>query len=207
MTDYLQCPNGHYYKREIPNCPYCPSGQSDSGGNSDFAKTQINPSNSGGNNLGKTQILGDPSFGFNSNTQITGAGSSGKRDLSRTFIAEVNDTDEKGPQLNVRSSRKLTGWLVSYTIDPMGIDFKIFEGNNKIGRDQENSICITTDSTISGHHATILNKKDKFFLKDEMAANGTFVNGVELEVAQPHELSDKDIIKIGSVVFKFHTTE
>lgn len=208
MSDYSQCPNGHYYKVNLPACPYCPSAQPQSPSNAGLSKTLINsPSGSSGNNdLGKTQILGDASYGPNDKTKIMGGGS-GKRDLSKTFIAEPQQGDDSGTQVNIRSARKLTGWLISYTIDPMGLDFKIFEGNNTIGRDSENSICITTDSTISGHHATILNKKDKFYIKDEMAANGTFINGLELEVGKPYDLKDKDVVKVGSTVFKFHTAE
>jgi hypothetical protein len=207
MSEYSQCQNGHYFKKELSACPYCPASQQASGGGQ-FDRTLHNSPSGPDNNLGKTQILGGNDSGSNDNTWISGSNNSSapKRDLSRTFIAEVGNEAE-GESPVIRSARKLTGWLVSYTIDQMGVDFKIFEGNNTIGRDKTNSICVTTDNTISGHHATILNKKSKFYIKDELAANGTFINGMELEIGKPYELNDKDILKVGATIFKFHTAE
>ena len=45
----------------------------------------------------------------------------------------------------------------------MGVDYRIYEGNNTIGREPGNSITITKDTTISGTHANILYKKGKFY--------------------------------------------
>jgi hypothetical protein len=205
MNNYQQCPNGHYYKNELPNCPYCPNTQQ-SGANTSLDRTAINANNSSNDPLGKTQIIGDHGSSSNDKTIVFGS-NNGKRDLSRTFIAEVSDENDGEAKVIKRSSRKLTGWLISYTIDPMGVDFKIFEGNNTIGRDKENSISIATDDTLSGHHATILNKKDKFYLKDEMAANGTFLNGIEIEIGKPYEIKDKDQIRVGATILKFHSAE
>lgn len=205
MNNYQQCPNGHYYKNELQNCPYCPSAHQ-SGANSSLDKTAVNVNNGSNDPLGKTQIIGGHDNTSYDKTLVFGS-NNGKRDLSRTFIAEVSEVNDGEARVIKRSSRKLTGWLVSYTIDPMGVDFKIFEGNNTIGRDKENSISITTDDTLSGHHATILNKKDKYYLKDEMAANGTFLNGVELEIGKPYDLKDKDQIKVGATILKFHSAE
>ena len=204
MSEYSQCPNGHYYKNSLSACPYCPASQSMDRASGGMNSTQITQPGGLQQNLGKTQILGGAGNSASGSTQILG----GKRDLSRTFIAEATDKPGDSTQVTVRSSRKLTGLLISYTIDPMGVDFKIFEGNNTIGREKDCSICITTDTTISSHHATILNKKDKFYLKDDMAANGTFINGEELEVGKPYELRDKDIIRVGATtLLKFHTAE
>jgi hypothetical protein len=205
MNNYQQCPNGHYYKNELSSCPYCPSAHQ-SGASSSLERTAINANNSSNDQLGKTQIIGDQGSSQNDKTMVFGS-NNGNRDLSRTFISEVSDVSDGEAKVIKRSTRKLTGWLISYSIDSMGVDFKIFEGNNTIGRDKENNISITTDDTLSGHHATILNKKNIFYLKDEMAANGTFLNGVELEIGKPYEIKDKDQIRVGATILKFHSAE
>jgi len=205
MNNYQQCPNGHYYKNELSSCPYCPNANQ-SGASSSLDRTAINANNSSNDPLGKTQIIGDQGSSQNDKTMVFGS-NNGKRDLSRTFISEVSDVSDGESKVIKRSTRKLTGWLISYSIDSMGVDFKIFEGNNTIGRDKENNISITTDDTLSGHHATILNKKNIFYLKDEMAANGTFLNGVELEIGKPYEIKDKDQIRVGATILKFHSAE
>jgi pSer/pThr/pTyr-binding forkhead associated (FHA) protein len=40
-----------------------------------------------------------------------------------------------------------------------------------------------------------------------MTTNGTFINGIELEVEQAYQISDGDEIKMGNTVFKFKTSE
>ena len=87
----------------------------------------------------------------------------------------------------------------------MGIDYRIYEGNNTVGRIAQNDITIASDSSISSKHAMILFKKGKFYVRDEMAANGTFINGEELEIGQPYPLTDGDELKLGNTVFTFKT--
>lgn len=209
MEGFKQCANGHYFKNNMSECPYCPKQNAGSASpGSPFDKTQISGGESGGgySDNSKTQISGSGDFG---STQVFGAGaaSGAKRDLSKTFIQESEVTSDGTVSSNtIRPSRKICGWIVSFTIEPMGIDFRIYEGVNTIGRDAENTITITDDMAISGRHVSILCKKGKFYIKDEMAANGSFVNNEELEVGKPTELQDGDEIKLGTTVFKFRTS-
>jgi pSer/pThr/pTyr-binding forkhead associated (FHA) protein len=106
-----------------------------------------------------------------------------------------------------RSTRRIVGWIVSYTLDPMGVDYRIFEGTNTIGRDSKNTIPITKDPTISGEHVVILYRSGKFKIKDKMTANGTFLNDVELEVEEAYDLGDGDVIRVGNTTFKFKSAE
>jgi pSer/pThr/pTyr-binding forkhead associated (FHA) protein len=86
----------------------------------------------------------------------------------------------------------------------MGLDFRIYEGNNTIGRDPENTITVASDSAISGKHVTILFRMNKFYIKDEMAVNGTFLNEELIEIGKPYELNDGDTIRLGGTsLFKF----
>lgn len=225
MKGFQRCDNGHFFKDTLGSCPHCPAGNADmnktqaptSGGN-DMDKTQVfgggGAAASGGTD-DKTQVFGSGSAGGDDKTQVFGSsnssskGSASKKapDFSRTFIGGVEtvadgdsgDAKKEAP----RASRKITGWIVSFTLDPMGVDYRIFEGNNTIGRDPSNSITITKDSTISSKHANILHKKGKFWIKDEMAANGTFLNGEEIEIEKAYDLVDGDEVRFGDTVFKF----
>jgi hypothetical protein len=197
-----------------------------SSGGGDMNKTQA--SNGGGNDMDKTQVFGGgspSSAGTDDKTQVFGSGSGDDKtqvfgapkkssssasktpDFSRTFIGGMEtESEESTPGTKKeapRASRKITGWIVSFTLDPMGVDYRIFEGNNTIGRDPSNSITITKDSTISSKHANILHKKGKFWIKDEMAANGTFLNGEEIEIEKAYDLVDGDEVRLGDTVFKF----
>lgn len=200
MKGYKQCEKGHYFKEELSECPYCPKGS---------------PSSSVDD---KTKIQGGDMTQVGDKTQIFGGGSaqppsiqvtpSAKRDLNKTFIQEVEEQEVGGVVKEVvhqRSTRKIVGWLISYSLDPMGIDFRLFEGNNTLGRNPGNDVTIAGDPSISGHHATILFKKGNFYIKDEMAANGTFIDGEELSIGQPYEMSDGCEIRLGNSVFKFKT--
>jgi pSer/pThr/pTyr-binding forkhead associated (FHA) protein len=93
---------------------------------------------------------------------------------------------------------KLVGWLVSYDIDPAGIDYRLYEGKTKIGRGNHCNI-IVNDSTVSEEHALLLYKDEKFILQDELSANGTFVNGNQIE--ERVLLEDGDEITLGHVNF------
>lgn len=113
-------------------------------------------------------------------------------DFNKTFIKSPSSS-------NSSFSRKLVGWLVSYSLDPNGKDFRLFEGKNLIGSSSENDIVIP-DPTVSKKHFTILQRHGKFLIKDEFSTNGTFVNG---EMLSEGELRYGDIITIGNTSLIF----
>jgi hypothetical protein len=209
MKGFQKCSNGHFFKEDLSLCPYCPKDGS-APANSPEDRTQYLGGTSGGNtgstDLGKTQVVGG-GMTVNTNvsgTQIFGQGQSAKgHDPNKTFIQDGSDENQSGQPVTARATRKLTGWLVSYTLDPMGFDFKIYEGQNTIGKDPRNSITIAKDSAISGHHLTLLCRSGKFYVSDEMSSNGTRLNSEELELRKPYELKDGDELKIGSTLLKF----
>lgn len=104
-------------------------------------------------------------------------------------------------QPSANTGRKLVGWLVSFTHNPLGQDYKLFEGRNIIGSDSSCDIVIA-DNLVSSKHLTILFRADKFKFKDELSTNGTFIN----EVMQDEgDLNDGDQIRIGKTIFKFRS--
>jgi pSer/pThr/pTyr-binding forkhead associated (FHA) protein len=134
-------------------------------------------------------------------TQIMGGQTNNS--LGKTKIHHDSDKDQPDFLDNKNSAgRKLTGWLVSYTIDPLGVDFKIYEGRNIIGSDPQCDIVISGDSSVSTKHLTILYRMGIFKYKDELSTNGTFVNEV---FSEEGSLNDGDLIKVGKTIFKFRT--
>ena len=230
MKGFIKCSNNHFYKESLPSCPYCPDARGTSkppgGGATDPTQTaRVNESGRteyfGGNTSATESFSGDKTKVFtpgdapsgNAGPGSGGGASAPHMPFDRTFIGGTPDTHisgeagSAGGEKAPRAARRIVGWIVSYTLDPMGVDFRIYEGNNTIGRDPVNTIKISTDSTISGRHATILYRSGKFWMKDEMAANGCFLNGIEMEIQKAYEIHDKDELRLGNTVFKFKTCE
>jgi hypothetical protein len=225
MNGFQKCNNGHFYKEGAATCPYCPSGAPTSSGAVDLNKTQIT-----GNYDGETVAYGngDKTEVFSPQTASSGSlptdhteqiempspsQARKNNNLERTFIQgmeEVSDSDEEEGNLRPtgapRATRKMVGWLVSYTLDAMGLDYRLYEGNNTVGRDTINSIIIKQDTVISSKHINILFRKDRYWIRDEMSANGTLLNGEDLDLDKVYELHDGDLIKIGSTTFKFKSS-
>ncbi|MBO4645679.1 MAG: FHA domain-containing protein [Bacteroidales bacterium] len=103
-----------------------------------------------------------------------------------------------------RNARKMVGWLVSYSLDVMGIDFKLYEGRNIIGRDMDCSITIN-DNMVSGKHAVLLYRAGKYSITDMQSSHGTFVNEEDIEL-EPRYLQDGDTIRMGKTTMKFRTS-
>lgn len=223
MQGFKKCSNGHFYKETLSSCPYCPDHKG--GQSSDTDKTRV----SGGTDSTvktegfKTENIGGASGGGDRTQVFTGGSAAGAAQkgtpqtqdaFERTFIGGVStekgsdkDSGNASADTAPRLARKIVGWIISYTLDPMGVDYRIYEGNNTIGRDSVNSIILAKDSTISGKHLTILYRGGKFWAKDEMSANGSFLNAEEMEIQKAYPLSDGDQLKLGSTVFKFKTAE
>ena len=121
---------------------------------------------------------------------------------SKTMIFDEGPAAGMGSG-EVRSSRKLVGWLVSYTLSDMGVDFKLFEGRNVIGRDLDCQISVN-DGTVSGKHCVLLYREGSYFIQDSLSTSGTRVNGADTGV-NAVTLNDGDVIQVGKTVFKFRT--
>jgi hypothetical protein len=182
-----QCNRGHIYDSAIygDNCPFCPS----QGGS---AGTVIGGGTSGGDFGGKTELnMGETELNAGGHTQVGGtAGPTIPMDSGggRTIIRPA----QGGIAV---SGKKLVGLLVTYSTNPNGQIFNVFEGKNFIGRDMPVDICIP-DNEISGKHFSILYRSadGRFKFKDEQSSNGTYLNEV---LTDEGELSPFDIIRIG----------
>lgn len=214
MNGFKQCPNGHFYQESLGKCPYCQNANGDVrdnktevinlGSNSE-GPTEAQPTIGNSVTTGtKTQIFGDSQ----TETQTMPTSQRPKTTHTRTvFGDEIIESSPDGTQrvkFQQRSTRKLVGWLVSYSFDPMGVDFKLFEGRNIIGRDVDCNVTVN-DGLMSGKHAVLLYKNDRYKISDNMSTHGTFVNNVDIE-DEHFELHDGDVIQLGGTVFKFRTS-
>jgi hypothetical protein len=95
----------------------------------------------------------------------------------------------------------VVGWFVALTGPQRGEDFRIREGPNTIGSEPDADI-VLRDSAISGKHASLRYKDQKFTITDLDSTNGTFLNDHPESIAR-EELKDNDIIRIGEVTLKF----
>jgi hypothetical protein len=190
-----QCSRGHIYDSAIygDNCPFCPS----QGGGG----TVVAGGTTGGDFGGKTELnMGGTELNAEGRTQVAGGTQSAKPTIPldsggwRTIIRPA----QGGAAV---SGKKLVGLLASYSANPNGQIFNIFEGKNFIGRDMPVDICIP-DNEVSGKHFSILYRSadGKFKFKDEQSSNGTYLNGV---LTDEGELTNFDVIKIGGTQLIF----
>lgn len=181
------------------------------------------PAPMGGFNDGRTQVGGGfgqpaPMGGFNDGkTQIGGAAGGGNDDKtnvrtslgSSTQIGRANPeaTQIRRPGLGEEekgfAGRKVVAILVTYTPDPHGKVFNIYEGNNTIGKDLRQDISLTADPAISKEHLKILYREaeGKFWAIDQNSSNGTFINDVF--AGDKTELNNGDVITLGSTRLVF----
>ena len=228
MKGFKKCSNGMFYKSSLSSCPYCKNCDGNSSSDDSTSVTDDSTEFFGSGSTSteatkSTQVFGGDSTGesteifggsSSSNTVKVSSSDSNPIDMDRTFIGGADVSDEtnddgsnKSNNSKPRKSRKLVGWIISYTLDPMGVDYRIYEGNNSIGKAPGNTITIAKDVTISSKHVVVLYKKGKFYIKDEMSTNGTFLNGEEIDLTRAYELNDCDEIRLGDSVFKFRSAE
>jgi hypothetical protein len=95
---------------------------------------------------------------------------------------------------------RIVGWLITYSHNPDGEDFRIYAGYNRIGA---NPVCdiVVGDDTVSGSHAIIVYRDGRCLIKDDLSRNGTYVNGKEIGEAYP--LQSYDQIRIGNTYLTF----
>ena len=95
----------------------------------------------------------------------------------------------------------VVGWFVALTGEQKGEDFRIRDGQNVIGSAPDADI-VLRDTAVSGKHASLRYKDQKFFLTDLDSTNGTYLNDGTGPIAR-EELKDNDVVRIGEVSLKF----
>lgn len=199
-----KCPKGHSYDPGVygDNCPFCPSAPDSNPLGSSNTRTYGPDLNDPPTQIMPQGLSSTPSC--NDSTIIIESGD-GVYDEPKTRIHNVEqDNDVVKP----RDTRKLVAILSTYskTVNENGEIFKIYEGRTRVGKGDGCGVVIKNDEEVSKEHFTILcrnieGQPIKFFMKDSMSTNGTFLNG-NIEDDQV-ELKTSDVIRIGSTELRF----
>lgn len=192
-TNLRTCPNGHDYDAGLPNCPHCPPPRNGNLGMQPTARI--------GDDAEKTRLdTGKPKLGPSA--------SGPQAPISdKTLILGMPDPapgaapaaeGKPRPQAN----RMLTGWLVTFDVDPMGMDFRLYQGRHIIGNSPGCDIQLNIPG-VSAEHAILLCRNDRFIIEDNLSSNGTFVNGEMIE--DKVYLNENDVIRIATIDLKLKT--
>ncbi|GEM_PF-6847325 len=85
-------------------------------------------------------------------------------------------------------------------IDCRGVQFHLGD-HVRVGREPDNDLVIADDDTVSGHHALIIRKGDKYFIRDLESKNGILLRGERVNGGLT--LDDGDSIQIGRHTYTF----
>lgn len=83
-------------------------------------------------------------------------------------------------------------WLIS----PGGRRFRLFRGENRLGRTADNQFMIVGDQAVDAEHARILEREGRYFLIDCGSENGTRLNEHRLEPYIEKQLWSGDVITL-----------
>lgn len=186
-----KCANGHLYDPAIygDKCPFCPSPTGSTKVNTDFQEG-LGTKVLGGDELKPTETIG-----------INGKDAAG----GATVIRHVGGTATG--ETGVSENRRLVGLLVSYSANPTGEVYKVYEGRTTIGRDRTCDIPFPNDSHMSAKHLLIqyVEAKGAFRAQeyDKGSANGSYVNGQVYVLGDVIDLKNNDVIVIGGTKFIF----
>lgn len=186
------CVNGHQYESNIygDNCPFCPSQEN---------RTHVNPSsfNDGGEH---TRVIGEETD--LKKTELISDAADGAMPMGGGATVIRRAGDKTGLQ-GAGGGRRLVGLLVSYSVNPLGEVYKIYEGRNIIGRSAMSDIPVPTDSNMSSQHLLILYREAEniFWAVDQNSSNGTYINGAF--VSDRKQIKTNDIIVVGGTKFVF----
>jgi len=197
MSEFKTCSNGHNYdSTQYGVCPYCPVANTDADYSrtmEDFKKT-ILLDETGGSQLDKTIIIEENTDTLTSKPVVDDS----QNQLNKTIIVSKNEFDISSPNVPV-ARRKIVGWLITFSHEECGQDYRLYTGRNKIGSTPNCDIVIN-DSSVSAEHATILFRENTFFIRDNFSTNGTFINGKNVEDGK---LRDGDKLELGNTSFTF----
>jgi hypothetical protein len=194
-SSFKTCDSGHFYPSSNDSCPYCNKQKNNPNMDSSGDKTEVIDNNSGDD---KTAII-SPTTNMGNKTSTPNFDNPDK-----TVIFSPKKGDKTPKQSNIR---KLVGWIVSYTLNENGMDFRLYEGKNTVGRGMDCNIRITEDKLLSSEHATFLYRGDSIYIRDEMASNPSFINEEELMPGATVKLKDGDIIMIGENQYLLRMTK
>ncbi|GAC1385630.1 MAG: hypothetical protein NVSMB33_14820 [Ktedonobacteraceae bacterium] len=84
-------------------------------------------------------------------------------------------------------------------------EYQLEKSEISIGRAPNSDILLSKDKLTSRRHATVRQENGNYVLYDERSANGTFVNGQQLEEMTPRVLQEGDHVGIGEHELIFYS--
>lgn len=185
-----QCNNGHFYDQsKFSQCPYC---------------------NSSANNDSQTVPL-ETAFEFDPiSTGDDGFMSNGS-DPGKTVAIQPNDSPtvavfSGGDNPGKPGYDPVVGWLVCIDGASKGQDFRLFNGNNSLGRGASSRIRIPNDPAISQENAAYVaydGISKKYYFQAGNGRNLIRVNEELLLPNQSRELTAFDRVRIGESTLLF----
>jgi len=127
--------------------------------------------------------------------------SDGPREGAAPRDSATHATTRRSVVLTDKRKPPVVGWFVALTGEQKGEDFRIREGPNILGSAPDADI-VLRDDAISGKHASLRYKDQKYTITDLDSTNGTFLNDRADPIAR-EELKDNDVIRMGDVTLKF----
>lgn len=111
---------------------------------------------------------------------------------------ETAHADDRRPPRS-RGGRRPARLVVLEPKERKGTAFGIADGLG-IGREPDNTVVISGDAFVSGHHAKVIVRDGRVVIDDLGSRNGTVVNGARL--TRSHELRIGDRVQIGYTVLE-----
>ncbi len=193
-----KCPNGHQYDSSIygDNCPFCPSSE---------GHTHVSDDMGGGETKATSGWNGEWGTNGTDNWNSTGGYKpTQKMDESSGGHTVIRTVDGTGQNM-ASGGRRVVGLLISYSHNPAGEVYKVYEGRTVIGRDHTCDISFSNDSHMSGKHFLIqfVEAKGSFKAKDMGSSNGSFVNGSVYVMDEAVDLKTNDVVVLGETKLLF----
>ena len=102
------------------------------------------------------------------------------------------------------STRKHVGWIRFE--DPAKESMPLTLSRYVVGKRKEYANLVVEDASVSRVHALIVREEDGYYLEDLNSLNGTFLNGVLLELKEKVRLKSRDEIGVGHSTLFFEET-
>ena len=99
------------------------------------------------------------------------------------------------------ASKRIVGWIVVEKGPQREMDFRLYEGQNRVGRNAGLQV-VLSDPLAGGAHAVINFDGQRFEIIDLASTNGTFLNDRPGRIIR-EELNNGDVIHIGDTPLKF----
>lgn len=118
---------------------------------------------------------------------------------------EVDPAEAETAYERVAGFRKdeVVGVLVAIDGELKGEVFKLYDGENRLGRSVVSDVVLTS-KWISREHAVLVHQQGVFAIVPLSERNPTYLNDREIDGA---ELSDSDVIRLGHTSLRFKSIE